>query len=393
MATETNPVILHSFPVWLPQTQTWMYGQVAGLQALGIDARVACERTENLDQFRVDNIYCLANEGWLQETWDKSLRKLRLRRHLDFLTRTGNTTGARIVHSHFGNVAWANLGAVRRLGAKHVVTFYGVDVTKFPKRFPIWRRRYEQLFAEVDLVLCEGSHMAGRVVELGCPESKVKVHHLGVAVEQIRFVSRRWAAGDPLRVLIAASFREKKGIPYAIEALGMLSRATAIKLTIIGDAGPEPESQTEKHRILRALDRTGLRSSARLLGYQPHAMLLKEAYEHHIFLQPSVTALDGDTEGGAPVTITELMATGMPVVGTVHCDIPEVFGRELSQLLASERNAEDLSRVINLLLSAPERWKEWATTARTRIETEYNILRQSKRLVSHYWCALSDDAT
>jgi len=384
MATETNPVILHSFPVWLPQTQTWMYGQVAGLQALGIDARVACERTENLDQFRVDNIYCLANEGWLRKTWDKGLRKLRVRRHLDFVTRTGSTIGARIVHSHFGNVAWANLGAVRRLGAKHVVTFYGVDVTKFPKRFPIWRRRYEQLFTEVDLVLCEGSYMAGRVVELGCPESKVRVHHLGVAVEQINFVPRQWAAGYPLRVLIAASFREKKGIPYAIEALGMLSRATAIKLTIIGDAGSEPESQTEKRRILAALDRTGLRLHTKLLGYQPHAVLLHEAYAHHVFMQTSVTAADGDTEGGAPVGIIEMLATGMPVIATRHCDIPEVMGPALAHLLAPERDASAIEYILRGLLAKTETWEALAIKGRDHVAREYDSRRQGLQMGAYY---------
>lgn len=380
--------VLHSFPVWLPQTQTWMYSQVAELQRLGVDAHVVCERTENLDQFSVANIHCLADEPKWRQVIDKGLRKLRWRRHLDFLVRVGKSTSATIVHSHFGNIGWANLGAVRRLGAKHVVTFYGLDVNKLPTQFPIWRKRYRQLFEEVHLILCEGSHMARCIVELGCPEHKVKVQHLGVDVEGIAFKPRQWQRGEPLRVLIAASFREKKGIPYAIEALGLLRQEVPIELTIIGDAGPEPESQFEKSRILDALQKTGLTEKTQFMGYQPHDVFFRQAYQHHLFLQPSVTAADGDTEGGAPVSIIEVLATGMPVVSTTHCDIPEVIGPALHHLLAPERDSKALADSIRTLISDPAQWLTLAMTGRSRIEIEYHKFHQAQQLLAHYQNAL-----
>jgi len=43
----------------------------------------------------------------------------------------------------------------------------------------------------------------------------------------------KWQQGEPLRVLIAASFREKKGIPYALEALGMLQKDVSLEIAII----------------------------------------------------------------------------------------------------------------------------------------------------------------
>lgn len=380
--------VLHSFPVWLPQTQTWMYSQVAELQRLGVEAHVVCERTENLDQFNVAHIHCLADEPQWRRVLDQGLRKLRWRRHLDFLVSVGKSTGATLVHSHFGNVGWANLGAVRRLGAKHVVTFYGLDVNKLPTQFPVWRKRYRQLFEEVNLILCEGSHMARCIVALGCPAHKVKVQHLGVDVEGIAFKPRQWQVGEPLRVLIAASFREKKGIPDAIAALGLLRQEVPIELTIIGDAGPEPESQLEKSRILDALKKAGLTEKTRLMGYQPHDVFFREAYEHHLFLHPSVTAADGDTEGGAPVSIIEVLATGMPVVGTTHCDIPEVMGPALHHLLAPERDSKALADCVRTLIKNPAQGLTLAMTGRSRIEIEYHRSHQAQRLLAHYQHAL-----
>ncbi len=376
--------IIHSFPIWLPQTQTWMYNQVEQLQNLGVETHVVCERTDNLDQFSVANIHSLENEPRFIRLLDKGVRKLRFRRYLHHLVAVGRKEQVKIIHSHFGNIGWANLGAVRKLKAKHIVTFYGLDVNKLPVQFPVWRKRYKQLFAEVDRVLCEGSHMARCVVELGCPEQKVKVQHLGVDVDKIIFKPRKWHPGEPLRVLIAASFREKKGIPYAIEALEIIAREVPVQLTIIGDAGQDPESQQEKQRILTALDRTGLNEHTRLLGYQPHETMLQEAYKHHLFLQPSITATDGDTEGGAPVSIIEMLATGMPVIASTHCDIPEVTGSAYGQFLAPERDVVKLAECIQLLLDKHDDWSRLTLAGRNHIETEYHWVRQAESMIEHY---------
>ena len=258
------------------------------------------------------------------------------------------------------------------------------DVNKLPVENPIWRKRYKQLFKEADLFLCEGPHMVDCLVDLGCPTNKVKVHHLGVDVENILFRPRQWSRTEPLRVLIAASFREKKGIPYAIKALQKVAKKTPLLLTIIGDAGQDPNSQKEKELILTTLEHSGLRESTRILGYQPHQVMLQEAYDHHLFLQPSITAVDGDTEGGAPVSLIEMLATGMPVVATTHCDIPEVVGPAFSHLLAPERDIESLTQCIEALLDKPESWASLTQKGREHVESEYNLNRQTERLVALY---------
>lgn len=376
--------VLHFVPAWLPQTQTWIHRQVAELQHLGVEAHVVCARRENPDQFFVANVHCLADEPKWRRLLDGTLRLFRPRRHLEYVVTTGRKIGARIVHSHFGHIGWANSGAVRKLGAKHVVTFYGLDVNKLPAHSSLWRRRYRQLFEETDLILCEGSHMARCVVALGCPSEKVTVQHLGVDVDRVDFSPRRWEAGQPFRALIAASFREKKGIPYAIEALGLLNTEIPVELTIIGDADAGRASRREKQKILDALKLSGLSPKARLLGYQPHEVFLREAYRHHVFISPSVTASDGDTEGGAPVTLIEMAASGMPIVSTRHCDIPEILHHGATGLLAEERNVEELSDHLRRLVKHPEQWGTMLAAGRRHVEREYDAKKQSSRLAALY---------
>ncbi len=389
MNVHTDSTVLHFVPSWLPQTQTWIYRQVTELQSLGIDTHVVCSRRENLNQFSLPNIHCLANEPRWTQLVDRTMRLLRPRHHLEYVVSIGRNIGAQIIHTHFGHTGWVNSGAVRKLGARHVVTFYGLDVNMLPAHSATWRRRYKQLFSEVDLVLCEGSHMATCIVALGCSANKVVVQHLGVDVQHIDFVPRRWELGQPFRALIAASFREKKGIPYAIVALGMLNKQIPVEVTIIGDADAGHASQVEKKKILEALDQCGLASKTRLLGYQPHEVLFREAYQHHVFVTPSVTAADGDTEGGAPVTIIEMAASGMPVVSTLHCDIPEIIQHGTTGFLAEERNVEQLYDYLWRLVANPGQWPAMLAAGRDHVAREYDAKTQGNRLADLYQGLLS----
>ena len=287
--------VIHSVPVWLPQTQTWMYNQVKFLPD-DIECHIVCKRTENLDQFALPNIHCLEDAPMWRCYWDKGTTVLRLRRHLGLLVRVANKIRADVLHSHFGNVGWANIRAAKKTGLKHIVTFYGQDVNRLPSIDYRWRKRYLDLFSHVDKVLCEGPVMAKSIIKLGCPGEKLEVHHLGVEVDEIPFKPRELRSREALKAFIAGSFREKKGIPYALKALGRLQHELPIEITIIGDANQEPECLAEKEKILACVEKCKLKQKTRMLGYQPHSVFFKEAYDHHIFLSPSVTAEDGDTE-------------------------------------------------------------------------------------------------
>jgi len=381
--TGDKTIVIHSTSRWLPQTATWLYDEVRFLPP-SIESHIVCEASLNLDQFPHENIHSLADSPVWQNVWDRGVRKLGLRHHLDFLVRHARRTGARVLHSHFGDIGWQDSGAARSAGLKHVVTFYGLDVNYIPRTNRKWAARYRELFERVDRVLCEGPHMAQCIVGLGCPEGKIRVHHLGVDVDAIPFRPAVWAPGEPLRALIAASFTEKKGIPYALDALGRLQHDVPLEITIIGDAHEAPRSLAEKERILSAIEEHNLGHRTHLLGYTPHAVVHEEAQRHHVFVQPSVTSSDGDTEGGAPVSIIEMCAAGVPVVCTTHCDIPGVVLNGVTGLLAPERDADGLLEHLRWLVKHTDKWPAMLAAGRKHIEAEFNARVQGERLAAIY---------
>jgi colanic acid/amylovoran biosynthesis glycosyltransferase len=224
-ATAGDPlVVLHSTGSWLPQTETWLYTQVHFLPA-GVENHIACERTENLDQFPQPRIHCMADQPAWRSLRDRALRKFRIRHHMSFLDEAARDSRAALMHSHFGFKGWRDMAAAKKRGLVHVVTFYGADVQFYPRLWPVWRERYREMFGHIDAVLCEGPHMGREIAALGCPPEKIRVHHLGIDLSLIPFEPRTWSPGEPLRVLLSGSFREKKGFPDAIEALGRIQSA------------------------------------------------------------------------------------------------------------------------------------------------------------------------
>lgn len=386
-----NIKVVHCVESWLPQTATWLYNQIRFLPE-GVENFVVCQGTQNLDQFQIPNISSLEDmpkwQKYFQKLYCKFRPNRRLGNHLSLLETIIQTRKPDILHSHFGHLGWVNSNIAKTYNLKHIVSFYGADVNYIPKKDYRWLNRYKQMSSTVSQILCEGPHMAHSIEKLGFPSKKINIHRLGIDLEKIRFEPRRFFKGETLRFLIVGSFREKKGIPYALEALGQFSKMNDnIEITVIGGAGNSQREAIEEQKIIDQIKYWNLESKVRLLGFQPHNILLKEAYKHHIFISPSVTSEDGDTEGGAPVSIIEMAASGMPIVTTNHCDIPYVLSEKNKAYLSSERDSRALCNTIESLIES--NWNNLLLSNRQLIEQEMDVKKQSKRLHDIYRNSLS----
>jgi len=381
--------VIHYCSVWLEITQPWLWNLVRFLPQ-EINSRVVCRSSRNRKNFPGVEVKAFKEEAYLGYLASRLSYISGDKQSSPFLASQLKTFSADLAHSHFGNNGWKALRSVTKRGLPHCISFYGHDVSRLPHTDPAWRGRYRELFAAPRTrFCCEGNHMASCLIKMGCPPDKISIQHLGVEIDHIPFRPRRWEPGEPLRVLIAASFREKKGIPYALEALSRLQRHLPLELTIIGDAGGDSASQAEKKKILGILNSSGLNKVSRLLGYQPQSILWDEAYRHHIFISTSVTASDGDTEGGAPVALIDMAASGIPIVSSFHCDIAEVIRHGETGWLATERDVDSIVAAIEKWLDAPTAWGDMLRAGRRHVEQEYSAAIQGQRLASIYHHHLS----
>ncbi|MCB1371311.1 MAG: glycosyltransferase, partial [Rhodobacteraceae bacterium] len=98
-----------------------------------------------------------------------------------------------------------------------------------------------------------------------------------------------------------------------------------------------------------------------------------------IFLQHSITAEDGNTEG-LPTAIQEAMASGCAVVSTRHAGIPEAVEEGRTGLLVDEFDGEGFAAALRRVLASPEGAAEMGRAARETAVERFDFLKLHARL-------------
>ena len=369
MRNRMKPVVAHSANPYLPATATWIYDQIRALKRYR--PIVLTQTRQNLDQFPIEPV--LISRRYLTMSAEQpsaSFAKCAARTPA-MKTGFANTTPPSSTRT-FGQEGYRCLSAKQRTDIPLITTFYGLDVSALPRQKK-WQKRYKRLFAEGDLFLVEGPFMGEQLIALGCPANRVIVQHLGVDLEKIPL--RTDPTPEHPIVLTYSVFREKKGLKYAIQAYAKIAKKYPdAQLRMIGDGPLRPHLQAEIRNL-------HLENRVKMLGLLPHPAALEELKRATILLYPSVTASDGDTEGGAPVALIEAMAMGVPIVSSQHADIPEVVIDKTCGLLYPERDIAGLAEGLDTLLSSPE---QFGRAGRAHVEEQHNLKKQVKKLEAIY---------
>jgi len=114
-----------------------------------------------------------------------------------------------------------------------------------------------------------------------------------------------------------------------------------------------------------AVPELGMQDKIKLLGAQSHERIGELLRSAHLFLHPSVTTRSGCQEGPCN-SIYEAMATGLPVVSTLHGGIVEVVEDGKTGFLVPERDVAALQEKLCYLIDHPERWQEMGRAGRER---------------------------
>ena len=122
---------------------------------------------------------------------------------------------------------------------------------------------------------------------------------------------------------------------------------------------------------------------------QPHRKVIEELQTYDILIQPSVTAENGDSEGGAPTIILEGQACGVPVISTNHADIPYITCPNESALLSPEQDVDGLAHNIRQLFDNSEAWSRMGKKGREHVEKYHDVRKEVAALEAIYTELLS----
>jgi colanic acid/amylovoran biosynthesis glycosyltransferase len=340
-----RPRVLHLVDTFGARSQTFIYTYVTNHRTF--TAQVLCRQRDLEAEFPFTEL------AVVPETWSRahpsrwwSLVAGRLTGRTPWQRRIEEhirAAGPDVLHAHFGQVAARVLPATEHLTIPLITSFYGLDATGFANS-RVGRALLPRVFAAGALFLAEGPVMRQRLITLGAHPDRVRI--VPIAIDLTRYPKWSPAHDDPF-VLFVARFVEKKGLPDAVAAFAAARAAHPhLKMRIIGD-GPE---QQRAHTAAIAL---GVHDHIEWLGPRPHAECIEHLRRAAVLIQPSATAADGDTEGGAPTTLIEAQAIGTPIVTTRHADIPHVAPEAAGIHLADEHDIRSLAAGMVRLVSNP----------------------------------------
>ena len=256
----------------------------------------------------------------------------------------------------------------RELGVPLITSFHGFDASR-NLRHPDWCERYRVMFRQAAAVTGPSEYVRRRLIEAGAAPERTHVLHYGIPTDRILFCppGERYD-GDELRLLFVGRLTPKKD-PISLLRSYAAARAELgtlhSTLTMIGDGPMRDEVAAER-------DRLGLGEAVKITGRLSHDEVIAAFRSAHIYVQHSVTAPDGDEEG-LPVSITEALAGGLPVVATRHSGIPEVVREGETGYIVDEGDIEGMATAIVRLARQPERWDEFGRNGRRLLEAEFAV--------------------
>lgn len=361
MPTASKTYCAHYASSYLPLTENWIHRVLVNHK--NFSPVFLTRKKLKPEIFPIPELLSLDDFGKVRQLVE--LVFFRTFGYIPFFYRACKQRDVKILHVHFGYHGAKMVGLKRKLKIPMICSFYGDDAFA-----ALHKGKYVDLFQYADAILVLGPYMKSVLMAQGCPEEKIRIHHLGIDVEKITFQQRH--PEKKLRFLIASSFLQKKGIDIAIRALASLRSSYDFTLDIIGDG-----SMREELELL--VQHSNMTEQVTWHGYKPYDFFIGLAYQCDVFIQASKTTEDNRKEG-TPMAIADVMATGMPVVSTYHSDIPEMVSDGVTGYLAQENDVVSLTDCLQKLLNNPGVLKEFSKNSRAHVEKHFSSSQQTAQL-------------
>jgi glycosyltransferase involved in cell wall biosynthesis len=279
-----------------------------------------------------------------------------------------------LVHTHF-----ANLGT---FPSRYVASYYDVPATVTAHASDLYNdpnmEHLSHIVSKADQVVTISEYNKDYIESEITNKTPIKVIHAGIRPEKFEPSS----SSADTRILTVSRFVEKKGLPYAIEAVSrVVDQFPDLEYHIVGSGEME-------HKIRDQIDECGLNDTVELLENVSDEQLVTEFDEASCFLLPCIVAESGDRDG-IPVALMESMAMKTPPISTNVSGIPELIDHRKNGLIVQPKQTDQLAEAISSLLSDPTKQQRFAEAGREKVRQEFNVKRETAKLESMFMNAIN----
>jgi colanic acid/amylovoran biosynthesis glycosyltransferase len=374
------PTVASYCTTFLKPEMLHIYRQVTGLQRYQTFI-VAKERTsaERFPFADIEMVPRKPRKNFIRRFWLKHVRKLPAlyyRGEMQGLMKIFRRRDADLMHIYFGHTGVHLLPFIKGWGKPSVVSFHGADV--MPRQHqPAYDGQLRELLRVTPLLLARSLSLAERLKDLGCAPEKIRINRTGIPLEQYPLEDRRTPENGEWHFVQACRLIPKKGIATALRAFAGFRRTYPRARFSLAGEGPMKREIEELARDL------GIAEAVELRGFLGQAELARLYGEAHFFVHPSEMTADQNQEG-VPNSMLEAMATGLPVLATLHGGIPEAVETGRTGLLVPERDDAGLLHAMLELAGQPDRAFAMGRAASQSVRLEFEQRKQIEKLEAYY---------
>ncbi|MFK5921190.1 MAG: glycosyltransferase [Verrucomicrobiota bacterium] len=387
----SKPVVASFCATFLASEMLHVYRQIVGLS--NYESVILTQKRMHADKFPFaeDRVIQLPRPNGLRREarrfWGSKCKKAPWtifdgeRREIE---RVLDERGAELLHVYFGHIGMHLLPLLesKTRPCPVIVSFHGADAGVDMDK-AAYRLAMQRVFASADRILARSQSLAQALLELGCPDEKIRLSRTGIPLQQWPLVKRMVPEDGQWRLVQACRLIEKKGLDVTLKVLAKLRESfPQARLTLIGEGPLRAEVEGWAEEL-------GLSGAIELTGFIGEQRLRQEFAKAHIFIHPSRTGKDGNQEG-VPNAMLEAMATGLSVAATQHGGIPEAVIEGESGLLVEEGDWEKLAEKLVVLLKDESRWEAMGKAAREGVENKFSRQQQITDLEEIYREVIGD---
>ena len=266
------------------------------------------------------------------------------------------------LHNHFSNSSCSVAMLSAQMGGfSFSFTMHG-PAEFFEPRY--WR--LDEKIRRSKFVCCISQFCRSQGMIFGPPDKWDRMHVVHCGVDPQAYEPRKHQ-GRGNRLLFVGRLAAVKGVPVLLDAFARVSTGHGdAELMIAGD-GPDRRQLEARAKELAVADRV------RFLGYQSQSQVCELLQTTDVFAMASFAE-------GVPVVLMEAMAAGVPVVATRIAGVPELVEDGACGFLVPPGDAETLAQRISALLGDPVLRNRFALAGRNKVEREFNLSTESRRL-------------
>jgi glycosyltransferase involved in cell wall biosynthesis len=273
------------------------------------------------------------------------------------------------VLAEYGPVGASVMEVCAKAGIPLLVHFHGRDAYHF-KTLERYKKHYPKMFQLAHTIFPVSTDMQEQLLGLGAPAEKLVLNPYGP--NSVLFHYQDHADAEPV-FLSVGRFTGKKAPDLTIKAFQLtLRQVPNARLIMVGD-GPLWESCKQLALSL------GIADHIVFAGSRPPAAIAELHHQVRVFVQHSIRAADGDSEG-TPVAILEAMQSGLPVVSTRHAGIKDVVLEGITGFLVEEGDYKGMSKYMITLAKNAALSAEMGKQGANRIQEHYTLAQHLDRL-------------